>query len=57
MWLERHALAHELYASPVHLGMAGCPEPAAIIGATLKLRNGAAQADQVVIESGSIGYR
>jgi len=54
MWLERHGLAHETYASPVHLGMAGCPDPASIVGATLKLRNGATHIDQVIIEPGSM---
>ncbi len=54
MWLERHGMAHETYASAVHLGMAGCPDPASIVGATLKLRNGAAHIDQVIIEPGSM---
>ena len=51
MWLERHGLAREIYASPVHLGMTGCPDPVSIVGATLKLRDGATNADQVVIGS------
>jgi serine protease Do len=57
MWLERNGLAHETYASAVHLGMTGCPDPASIVGATLKLRNGAANIDQVIIEPGSMWSR
>jgi len=53
MWLERHGLAHDVYASPVHLGMAGCPNPSSVAGATLIIPNGAQYADQVVVESGS----
>jgi len=49
MWLDRHGLTHNVYASPVHLGMAGCPDPTSVMGATLILRNGAQHADQVVV--------
>jgi len=53
MWLERHGLTRDVFASPVHLGMAGCPGPSSVMGATLILRNGAQHADQVVVRSGS----
>jgi hypothetical protein len=53
MWLERHGLTHDVYASPVHLGMAGCPDPSSVVGATLVLRNGAQHANQVVVGFGS----
>lgn len=51
MWLDRHGLAHDVYASPVQLETAGCPGPSSIMGATLILSNGAQYADQVVVES------
>ncbi len=51
MWLDRHGLTHAVYASPVQLGMAGCPDPTSVMGSTLILRNGAQHADQVVVGS------
>ena len=50
MWLERHGLANQTYASAVHLSVTGCPDPASIAGTTLKLQGGPANFDQVIIE-------
>jgi S1-C subfamily serine protease len=56
MWLDRHGLTHSVYASPVQLGMTGCPDPTTFMGATLTLRNGAQHANQVVVGSDGVGW-
>jgi len=53
MWLERNGLMREMYAGPVHLQMRGCPNPSAVVGATLKLEGGCRHADRVRVESRS----
>ena len=49
-WLAKHGLAAQLWATPVHLAMAGCPPPSQLVGAVLELDGAADSAAVATIE-------